>query len=59
MQCLKIRTHLFANSKSNFYPLTAYLPKERVYVVDELNQVMKTFSEEEMREYRNSIISLG
>ena len=26
---LQIRTHLFANSVSNFYPVTAYLPKER------------------------------
>ena len=25
----KIRTHFFANTVSNFYPVSAYLPKER------------------------------
>ena len=29
IQSLRIRTHLFANSKSNFYPITAYLPKDQ------------------------------
>lgn len=36
IQNLQIRTHLFANSSSNFYPVTAYLPKERDSVVSEL-----------------------
>lgn len=56
---LQLRTHLFANSKSNFYPLTAYLHKEREYIINELEQVRESFSEEEMQEYRNGLTSLG
>lgn len=56
---LQIRTHLFANSSSNFYPISAYLPKQRKYVVNELQMVMESFTEEEMQAYRNSLKSLG
>lgn len=56
---LQIRTHLFANSNSNFYPISAYLPKQRKYVVNELQMVMESFTEEEMQAYRNSLKSLG
>ena len=56
---LQIRTHLFANSSSNFYPVTAYLPKERGFIVSELQHIMSTVSEEEMTEYRRSLKSLG
>ena len=56
---LQIRTHLFANTISNFYPVTAYLPKEREKVIDELQQIMETFSEEEMMQYRDGVKSLG
>ncbi len=55
---LQIRTHLFANSSSNFYPVTAYLPKERDAVVSELQYVLDTVSEEEMAEYRKGLKSL-
>jgi len=56
---LQKRTHFFANTISNFYPVSAYLPKESEKIVTELQQVMDTFSEEEMQEYRNSLKSLG
>ena len=56
---LQIRTHLFANSASNFYPVTAYLPKERDSVVSELQFVCDTVSEAEMMEYRRNLKSLG
>lgn len=56
---LQIRTHLFANTVSNFYPVSAYLPKEREKIVAELQQVMDAFSEEEMQEYRSNLKSLG
>ncbi len=56
---LQIRTHLYANSNSNFYPVTAYLPKERDFVVSELQHIMDTVSEDEMAEYRRSLKSLG
>lgn len=56
---LQIRTHLFANTVSNFYPVSAYLTKEREKVVAELQQVMEAFSEEEMQEYRSNLKALG
>lgn len=56
---LQIRTHLFVNSSSNFYPVAAYLPKERDVVVSELQHVIDTVSEEEMEEYRRNLKSLG
>lgn len=56
---LQIRTHLFANSVSNFYPTAADLPKEKDFVVSELQRVMDTVSEEEMGEYRRNLKSLG
>lgn len=58
IQNLHIKTHLLANSKSNFYPLTAYLPKEREALANEIQQIINTFSEEEMLQYRNSLTSL-
>lgn len=56
---LQIRTHLFANSISNFYPTTAYLPKEREKVIREIQYIIDTVDEEEMQQYRNSLKSLG
>lgn len=56
---LQIRTHLFANTSSNFYPLTVYLPKERKAAVDELQYVSDTVSEEEMAAYRRGLKKLG
>jgi len=56
---LQIRTHLFANSGSNFYPVTAYLPKERDLVIRELQHVIDTVNEDEMTKYRVSLKSLG
>lgn len=59
IQNLQIRTHLFANSKSNFYPITAYLPKEREAVISELQYILDTTDENEMKKYRSSLKSLG
>lgn len=58
IQGLQIRTHLFANSKSNFYPIVAYLPKERNSAIVELQYVLDTVEEKEMRHYRDSLKSL-
>lgn len=58
IQNLQIRTHLFANSKSNFYPIAAYLPKERNSSIGELQYVIDTVDEKEMSAYRNSLQSL-
>ena len=38
---LKIRTHLFANTVSNFAPVTAYLPYDREKVTSELQYVLQ------------------
>lgn len=59
IQNLQIRTHLLANSVSNFYPVTAYLPKEREKVVSELQYIVDTVSEEEMAAYRRGLKGLG
>ena len=55
---LQVRTHLFANMGSNYYPVTAYLPKEREAVIRELQYVIDTRSEEEMAAYRRNLKSL-
>ena len=55
---LKIRTHIFANSISNFYPITAYLPKEREKVINELQYIIDTTNEKDMKEYRKKLKSL-
>lgn len=56
---LQIRTHLFANSVSNYYPTTAFLPKERDKIINELQYIIDTVSEEEMQAYRKNLHSLG
>ena len=58
IQNLQLRTHLFADSVSNFYPVTAYLPKERESVIHELQYIMDTVNEDEMVEYRRNLKSL-
>lgn len=59
IKSLQIRTHLFANSISNFYPMTAYLPRDREKVIHEIQTVIDTMSEEEMQNYRKNLKSLG
>ena len=59
IQNLQIRTHLLANTSSNFYPVTAFLPKEREKVISELQHILDTVDEAEMLEYRNNLKSLG
>lgn len=56
---LQLRTHLLANSVSNFFPLTAWLPKERDSAVRKLQHVIDTMSEDEMKKYRDSLKSLS
>ncbi len=56
---LNIRTHLFANTVSNFTPVTAYLPYDREKVTNELQFVLDHTDESELQEYRNNLKSLG
>ncbi len=56
---LQIRTHLLANSVSNYYPVTANLPYDREKVLSELQYVLDTKSEAEMLAFRTGLKSLG
>ena len=56
---LQIRTHILANSVSNYHPVTAYLPYEREKVLSELQYVLDTRGEAEMQEFRAGLRSLG
>lgn len=56
---LNIRTHLFANTISNYAPITAYLPYDREKATNELQYVIEHTDEQTMREYRANLKSLG
>lgn len=56
---LQIRTHVFANTVSNFYPVSGYLPKDKERIIGELEYILETVSEEEMKNYRDNLKSLG
>ena len=58
VQNLQIRTHLFANSVSNYYPVTAYLPRERERIISELQHIIDTVGEPEMAAYRRNLKTL-
>ena len=59
IQHLQIRTHLLANTTSNFFPFTAYLPREKEKVIGQLQWVINHISEAEMQAYRQGLKSLG
>lgn len=56
---LQIRTHLFANSVSNFLPVTGRLPYDREKITNEIENALNSTSEQEMLEYRMSLDALG
>ena len=56
---LNIRTHLFANTISNYAPVTAYLPYDREKITNELQYVIEHTDEKIMQDYRSSLKSLG
>lgn len=56
---LNIRTHLFANTLSNFAPVTAYLPYDREKVINELQYILDNTEESKMQEYRKNLKALG
>ena len=55
---LHIRTHLFANSVSNYFPFVARLPYEREKAIGELQDILDGTDEDEMLEYRQRLWSL-
>lgn len=58
IESLHIRTHLFANSVSNYFPFVAYLPYEREKVIGELQDILDGTDEDEMLKYRQGLRSL-
>ncbi len=56
---LHIRTHLLANTVSNFAPVTAYLPYDRKKAINELQFILDHTDELAMQEYRKNLTSLG
>ena len=56
---LRLRTRIQADTVSNFKPITGALPKDKERIIEELQYIIDTTSEEEMVGYRNSIKSLG
>lgn len=56
---LQIQTHLLANTTSNYYPVTAYLPDEREKVIGELQYILDNTDESEMAAYRQNLKTLG
>ena len=55
---LNIKTHLFANTVSNYTPVTAYLPYDREKVINELQQVFDNADEAELQAYRKNLKTL-
>ena len=55
---LHIRTHLFANSVSNYFPFVARLPYERKKAIGELQDILDGTDEDEMLKYRRGLRSL-
>ncbi|MGL6199249.1 MAG: radical SAM protein [Lachnospiraceae bacterium] len=58
LEHLQIRTHILADTKSNFKPLTGYIPKEKAKLIGQLQYIIDTVDEQEMIDYRNSLHSL-
>ena len=56
---LNTRTHLLANTISNYAPVTAYLPYDREKVINELQYIINHTDEKEMLDYRARLRSLG
>jgi len=56
---LRLRTRIQADTVSNFKPITGAFPKDKERIIEELQYIIDTTSEEEMVGYRNSIKSLG
>ncbi len=55
---LELRVHLLANTSTNFYPVTAFLPKERQKILGVLQEVLDTVDEAEMADYRRGLKGL-
>lgn len=56
---LQIRTHLFANSVSNFLPVSGCLPYDKERILEEISHTLNIVSEQKMVEYRQSLNTLG
>lgn len=59
IRSLQLRTHLFANSVSNFLPVAGYLPYDRERIAGEIEHTLNTVGEQEMVVYRQNLKALG
>lgn len=58
LEHLQIRINLQADTKSNFKPTAGSLPREKSRIINELQYVLNTVSEQTMTDYRNGLSSL-
>lgn len=56
---LRLRVHLFADTSTNYHPVTAWLPYERERVLGELRDVLENAEEAELLRWRKGIRRLG
>ncbi len=59
VSCLQLRVHLFTDSKSNLFPFFASLPREWKPVLCQLQLLIDSAAEEEIRAYRRSLKITG
>ncbi len=55
---LHCKTHILGRTVSNPVPFTGYLPTDRQSIIDRLTEAKTMLSEEQLRSYRDSIVSL-
>lgn len=55
---LRCSTHIQGRTVSNPIPFTGFLPKDRAQILHELEVAKQNISEKQLKEYRNSIVSL-
>ena len=55
---LQCRTHILGRTVSNPVPFTGYIPTDRQTILDTLSSVRSSLSEQELRDYRDGIVSL-
>lgn len=55
---LQCRTHILGRTVSNPVPFTGYIPTDRQMILDTLSSIRSSLSEQELRDYRDGIVSL-
>ena len=55
IEFLTIKTHFAALGASNIVNIQGSLPSEKNMLINELNKILNTFSEDEMKFYRDNL----